>query len=807
MIGTTVGSYRVLDKLGEGGMGEVYLADDERLHRRVALKVLPLEFVSDAGRVERFEREVRAVGALNHPNILTLFDLGRFGDQYFMATEFIDGRTLRALMHERGTLPLAEAIGIIVQCAEALACAHAAGIVHRDIKPENLMIRRDGYVKLLDFGLATIVEPFTSTTATTTIDTALTSAGVVLGTVGYLSPEQARGQAVDSRTDIFSLGVVLYEMLTGTRPFRGSTPTDTLIAILQSAPPPLSAFLADPPAPLGTILDTALAKDREARYSTVLEFSQDLERLSRDLAVDAHLRAGSTPAAVAVRPRPARLAIVAVAALAVTISGALWWSSSAPKTPTTSARTESELPAIRTLAVLPFQLLGYPEASEHLGLGMADALIVKLTSLRQLTVRPTTAVLRYQTGDPDVMAVGRALQVDAVLTGNVQRDSGRTRVTVQLIRTAARADASTVWSDAFTTSTNDPFEVQDHLAAQLVEKLALQLTGDEQAKLTARETRNPRARQLSMEGRFFANKRTIAGLTRAVELFEDAVRLDPDYARAHYGRALALNGLIELGALSSTEAVPKVRDGLDRALRLDPTFGEAYGLRSLTSRVYEWRFDQADRESKQSMDLDPNNPTVLQWRGIHLLALGRVEEAVALHARSVEVDPLDMVVRALQCRALYLAKRYDDAIRTGRDLIALDPSQSVAHQWIGLSLVGLGQAKESLASLKQAVTLARTSERLAALAYGYAVAGSAAEAREIITALEAPRTGISNAYHIATVYAGLGDREKALQWLDRALRDRDGFLPNRVKLDPKLDPLREEPRFQRLLEATLRDAP
>ena len=803
MIGTTVGPYRVLDKIGEGGMGEVYLADDERLHRRVALKVLPLEFVSDGDRVERFEREVRAVGALNHPNILTLFDLGRAGDQYFMATEFVDGRTLRAVMQERGALPLAEAIGIIVQGAEALACAHAAGIVHRDIKPENLMIRRDGYVKLLDFGLATIIEPSTSTSATTTIKTALTSAGMVLGTVDYLSPEQARAQSVDSRTDIFSLAVVLFEMLTGVRPFRGSTTTDTIAAILLSDPPPLGAFLADAPASLEAILARALAKDRDARYPTVVEFSRDLKALSADVALTPPSRPRRGASALP-RPRRFLVAIVAAVPLAVAASGALWWNLATRKPPTTIAGTTTELPAIRTLAVLPFQLLGYPDASEHLGLGMADALIVKLTSLRQLTVRPTTAVLRYQTRDPDVVSAGRALQVDAVLTGNLQRDSGRTRVTVQLIRTGARADAATVWSDVFTASTDDPFEVQDQLAGQLVQKLALELTGDEQKKLTAHETSSPRARQLYMEGRFFMNKRSEAGFARAVELFEDALRHDPNYARAHYGRALARNASIELGTMSHTEMVPKVRDGLNRALELDPMLGEAYGLRSLTSRVYEWRFDQADRDSERSMDLDPNNPAVMQWRGVHLLALGRAQDAVSLHLRAVEIDPLDMNVRALLCRALYLARRYDDAIATSRELIALDQNQSAPHQWIGLSMIGLGRAEASLASLKQAVALSASSERTAALAYGYAVAGRPAEARKLIASLEASKAGVGNPYHLATVHTGLGERERALQWLDRALRDRDGFLPNRIKLDPKLDPLREEPRFQRLVEATLR---
>jgi len=795
MTGTTIGSYRVLDKLGEGGMGEVYLADDERLHRRVALKVLPTEFASDADRLERFEREVRAVSALNHPNILTLFDLGRAGGQYFMATEFIDGQTLRAHIQQHGRLPIAEAIAIAEQCAEALTCAHGAGIVHRDIKPENVMIRRDGYVKLLDFGIATVVQSSITTTVTTTND-ALTSANVVMGTVGYLSPEQARGLPVDAGTDIFSLGVVLYEMLTGVRPFTGATNTDTLAAILRSDPPPLSAFLDDVPAALEAIVSKALRKDRDARYATALDLSKDLEAIARDLTIAAH----SHPVSAAKR-HGARVAIAAGAVLVLTSSAVLWWNSARSEPPAPSVGVPADVQAIRTLAVLPFQLLGDREGSEHLGLGMADALIVKLTSVRQLVVRPTTAVQKYQTGTPDVLAVGRTLQVDAVLTGSVQRDAGRTRVTVQLVPTAARADASTLWSDTFTAATDDPFEVQDHLASQLVQKLALQLTGAEQARLTARETANPRARQLYMEGRFFLNKRSADGYARAFELFDEAVREDPDYARAHYGRALATNAQVEFGVLSAKDGVPRVRNALDRALTLDPELGEAYGLRSLTARVYDWTFEQAARDSKRSMDLDPGNPAVLLWRGVHLLALGQAQEAVALHTRAVEIDPLDMAVRTLLCRALYLARRYDDAIKTGRELIGLDASQSAAHQWIGLSLAALGRSDEALGSLQQAAKLSRNGERVAALAYGYAMVKNAAAARELISELEKPAIGVGNAYHIATVHSGLGDRQQALRWLERALRDRDGFLPNRLTLDPKLDPLRDTPRFKAVLEA------
>ena len=792
MIGTTLGSYRVLEKLGEGGMGEVYLADDERLHRKVALKVLPTTVANDPDRRQRFEREIRAVSALNHPNILTLFDLGRDGDRYFMATEFIDGRTLREHLRTRGTFPLAEAIEIVVQCAEALDCAHAAGIVHRDIKPENVMIRHDGYVKVLDFGLATTPTTASPGDATETMRGVITSAGVVVGTMGYLSPEQARGQPIDARTDVFSLGVVLYEMLTGVQPFAGATPSDAIASILRSDPPPIDASVVPAPDRVNGIVAKALAKDRDARYATILEFARDLQQLAREIERDANTYA--RVATRSLRNRTAVAAAILVAAVLAAVGIQQWRGSS-----------NADRPELRTLAVLPFQLLGYPDGSDHVGIGMADALIVKLAMLRQLTVRPTTAVARYQARDADVVGIGRSLQVDAVLTGNVQRDTGRTRVTVQLIRTGRNADATAVWSDTFTTNTNDPFEVQDALAAQLVQKLALQLNVEEQARLNARETTNARARQLFIEGRYLLNKRTATDTTRAAELFDRAVTEDPEYARAHYSRAVALGSLMEMGALPQTTTLPKAREALDRALVLDPQFGEAYGLRSLLARVYDWNFDAAERDSMRAMQLNPNNPSVLQWRGVHLLALGRGDEAVALHERAVEIDPLDMVVRTQLCRALYLSKRFDRAIEAAREVIALDASQSAAHQWVGLSMIAQGRAIEGLTPLQQAAALSQSTERIGTLAYGYAKAGQAAEARKLIASLtESTPTG--SAYLVAIVYAGLGDHQRTLDWLQRALQQRDGFLPNRVKLDPALDNLRQDARFVRLLEATLGSA-
>ena len=784
MIGSTLGAYRVVSKLGEGGMGEVYLAEDLRLGRRVALKVLPPSLVADPDRVRRFEQEARAASALNHPNALTLFDVGQAGDRYYIATEYIDGQTLRAILQSRGRLPPDEAVAVARQCASALASAHAAGIVHRDIKPENVMIRSDGLVKVLDFGLAKMAEAPAADAETAELRVARTSAGLVVGTVGYLSPEQARGQSIDARTDIFSLGIVLFEMLTGRQPFQGPTASDTLASVLRSDPAPLSDHVALPSDGLQRIVSKALAKSAADRYGSMAELTADLDRVD-----------GATTPVQPVQSS-ARLSsraigiVLAIGAVAVFVTVAFL----------TTRQTASLLPPeaarIKTLAVLPFGVLGYPAGQEHLGVGIADALIVKLTHLRQLTVRPTSAVIKYQEAPGNAGDAVRSLAVDAVLTGHLQRAGDRVRVTVQLVAATGGAMRS-IWSDVLTTANDDPFAIQDQLTSRLVDRLALQLTGEERAQLTRPDTRNPRALHLYMEGRFFMNKGTPAGYSRALELFSAAVNADPAFAKAYLGQSLAWQTLSEGGSLPFSETVPKIRHALERAIELDPSLGEAYAARSVVARVLDWRLADADADSQRSMALDPNNPMVLQWRGVHLLALGRADEAVPLHHRAVEIDPLDMAVRSQLARALYLAKRYDEAIATAEALIQLDPAMSAPYQWLGQSQIELGRFDAAIPALERAAALAPGNvERLAALAHGYARAGRAADARALMPRLTPPH----NAYHVATIHLGLGDREAALTWLARAVHERDAYFVNRARVDPKLDALRGEPRLHALLE-------
>ena len=783
--GDAVAHYRIVDLLGAGGMGEVYVAEDERLHRKVALKLLPDSLAHDPARVRRFEQEARTASALSHPNIVTVFDLGQAGSRTFITTELVAGRTLREEIRAHGRIPVAEAIQIARQCAAALAAAHAAGIVHRDIKPENVMVRPDRLVKLLDFGLAKIDTPGSAESDTVT---KLTALGTVVGTVAYLSPEQARGLTVDARTDIFSLGVMLYEMIAGVRPFTGDTDNDTIAAILRETPAPLKTHLPRLPPGLQTIFDKALAKDRDRRYATMAELSQDLEQLSTGLSEPSRRQ----PVPISRRAMAAGVVVFGVAAIVAWFAWPFTGSSG-------TTRPANAVAPVRTLAVIPFKLIGgATKESQHLGLALADALIVKLTNQRQVTVRPTNAVMRYAEADPDAGEAGRTLQVDAVLMGTVQLAGDRVRVRAQLIRTpAANVSPETIWTDEFPDSAADLLELQDRLAASVVERLAIQLSRDEQQRLAKRDTANAQAYRLYLEGRYFMNRRTEEGYRQAIVLNEQAATLDPQFARPHVTIAICWSALIEIG-VEPPSAMARVQAALSRALSLDDTLGEALAYQAFVSRINDWKFADAQRQSDRSVELEPNHPRVLEWRGVHLLATGRGDEAVAIHRRATEIDPLDLSSRSQLARALYLTKQYDEALSTGLALIQLDEAQSPAHQWVGSSYSALGRHADAFRHLERALALSpKSAERQASLAHAYGIGGRPQDARRLLAELTASER--IDHYQVATVHTALRDTAAAFSALEHARQQHNAYLANRLALDPKLDPLRGDPRFQPLL--------
>ncbi len=732
---------------------------------------------------------------------MTIFEIGQAGGRWFMATELIEGQTLRRRLSAGEPMPLREVIRVSTQIADALAAAHGTGVVHRDIKPENVMLRRDGYVKVLDFGLAKVTERLTTddhSPAQAPLSS-LTAAGTVMGTVSYMSPEQARGQEVDGRTDIFSLGVVMYEMLAGRLPFEGATAGDMIASILRSEPPALAKLSPQTPAELEAIVLKALATDREARWQKVEALADKLRDISQELEFKLRLADSDKKRLSPVSAAPAKLhrraiGLAALAVLALLLAVFAWQRKRLSEKPSEQIAGNQ----VKTLAVLPLRMIGVKGDEEYLGLGMTDALIARLSNSRQITVRPTDAVLRYQDGKIDSQTAGRELRVDAVLTGSVQKVNDRVLVRVQLVR---QSEQQPIWSHEFTDTAADLFALQSSIAEQVTVALALKLTGEERQRLNRRYTENTEAHQLHLRGRYFLHKRTTEGSRRAIEYFEQAVARDSRYAPAYVDLALAWNRLAERNVVPMEEGVSKAKAAARRALEIDDTLGEAHSLQAFLRLGHDWDVSGAERELQRAIELDPNNAMTLQWQGVYLLARGRANEAIAVTRRAVELDPVSLNVRSQLCRALYLAHRYDEAIAASQELIQMDANYASAWNFLGQSYTQKGMHTEALNALQKADSLAGvTGEIRAALGHAYAAAGRRDEAQKVIADLKTKPSGTGIPYHLATVYAALGQSDEAFNWLTIAFDRHDPFVVSRFKTDPKLDPLRNDPRFNALLQ-------
>lgn len=609
LIGRTIKQYEIVSPIGRGGMGEVWLAEDTRLNRQVALKLLPEEFAGDPGRVRRFEQEGRAVLALNHPNIITLYDFGHADEGYYIATEFVDGEDLRIRMRDGRRLSVTDSIEIALQLCSALAMAHEIGIVHRDIKPENVVLRPDGYVKLLDFGLAKISEAAGSRDSGST-QSRLTSPGMVIGTTNYMSPEQARGQSVDGRSDIFSLGALLYELLTGRPAFEGDTASDIIASILRSDPPPLTGLLAGslPGAaidPLQKVIDRALDKDREKRYRTATEMAADLNDAIEQLRFrEMVTRSGdnlpiepvaAVPPAVSDPRSRWPIAASVFLLLSAVCAGLLIWRNYRSSPQPVAA------PPMRTLAVLPFRFIGSDRNEEYLGEGMTEGLITRLANSGQLTVRPISAVLGYRQHqvEPDIAA--RELVCDLIITGSLQRAGSRLRVYVQM---NSSGESQPLWTGEFDGVDADLFSLQDTVALRVIRELSFILTPEQKELLSRPMTSNPEAYRLYLQARYFQNKRSPESLLRARSGFEQAIALDENFAMAHVNLAYCLSALSERGLVPVAEAVKRQLIHAERAVKLDDRLAEAHALLGFYKLAYGWDLVKADAGFRRALELD-----------------------------------------------------------------------------------------------------------------------------------------------------------------------------------------------------------
>ena len=782
--GKSLGPYTILELIGSGGMGEVYLAQDSRLGRRVALKLLPDHFVINEDRLRRFRQEARAASALNHPNIITIHEIGEAETTHYIVTEFIEGETLRALLI-RNRIELARALDIATQTASALAAAHMAGIVHRDVKPENIMLRRDGYVKVLDFGIAKLMPEGVTPSMGMSFET---SPGLIVGTAHYMSPEQAQGFKVDERTDIWSLGVLLYEMLTGQLPFKGKTSSHTVVSIVEQEVPPLVRG-PEVPVELERILMKALNKNPENRYQTTKDMLVDLRMLQRDL--DSGVRANTTQEIAKANTSSVQsfvrvvkphwlIAMVALAVLLVTTAGIAYY-------------TRSNKKSINSLAILPFINATSDPNTEHLSEGITESLINNLSQVPSLRVMARSTVFSFN-GRLDSQKVGRDLGVDAVVTGRVTQLADTLVIQVELVDVSSGAQ---IWGERFNRKLTDVVTMQEEISREISEKLHLRMTDEERSRVSKRHTINAEAYQSYLKGRYHWNKRTQEGLRKSIEYFTEALEKDPTYAQAYAGMADSYNTLARFNFLRPQEAYPKARAAVTKALEVDETLAEAHSSLAVVKMDYEWDLPGAEREFKRAIELNPSYPSAHQWYGLLLMSRGQTEEALAETKRAQQLDPLSLIVD-MGLGGLYIyARRFDEAIVYLEKIRELHPEAFQPDSNLAYVYEIKGMKDEAVASYLKSRTLAGdTAERIAALKAAYAVSGWKGYLQKRVDEIKehARLKRYISPFSVALLYAQMGEKNQALAWLEKTYEERNYRLLF-IKVDARLDSLRSEPQF------------
>jgi serine/threonine-protein kinase len=779
--GSRLGPYEILAAIGAGGMGEVYRARDPRLGREVAIKVLPASFSGDADRLRRFELEARAAGVLNHPNVTAIYDIGRHDGAPYVVQELLEGDTLRTVL-AGGRLSAQKAIDYSLQIVHGLAAVHEKGIVHRDLKPENIFVTNDGRVKVLDFGLAklTHTEELGQTSSLPTA-TQGTEPGVVLGTLGYMSPEQVRGRPADARSDIFSFGAILYEMLSGRRAFHSDSAVETMSAILKEDPPDLSVTNRNISSGLERIVRHCLEKNPEQRFHSARDVAFGLETLSGVTGL-AQTDRGS-PAGRPSRARRALLAAAAVAALLALAAALL--------------RSRSRGGPIDSIAVLPFVNARQDPNAEYLSDGITESIINRLSRLSQLRVAARSTVFRFKGREQDPQKTGRELNVRAVVSGKVTQRGETLVVQADLVEVA---DGSQIWGDRYDRKLSDILRVQEEIAKEISEKLRLRLTGEDREQLEKRDTANTEAYQLYLKGRYAWEKRTESGIGQSVEFFQQSIEKDPAYALAYAGLADSYAVMSSYSLMSPAESFPRAKAAALKALEIDDRLAQAHATLAMSLANYDHDWSAAESEHKRSIELDPKYAIAHLWYASTLGSLGRSEEALAQIRRARELDPFSAITRAISVRLLIYARQYDRAIEEGRKGVEEDPSFGVAHYFLAHAYAAKGMTGEAIAEYQAAASLfGKIPLGLVALGRAQALAGRRSEALQTIEELKAlaTRRYVVPSF-VAIILTVLGDEDQAFDWWAKACENRD-FDVVQLKVDPLIDTLRGDPRFPDLL--------
>jgi TolB-like protein/Flp pilus assembly protein TadD len=742
--GAQVGRYRIVAALGAGGMGEVYRAEDTSLGRQVAIKMLPTPLSGDPERLARFEREARVLASLDHPNIVTVFSVEHVGTHVLLTMELVRGKTLAQLIPSSG-MPLGALLAVAIPLADALASAHRRGVIHRDLKPANVMVSDEGRVKVLDFGLAGLEETGTEAAAGTTVE-ALSREGQIAGTLAYMSPEQADGKHLDHRTDIFSLGTILFEMATGRRPFTGASRLDVLVAIVHERPQATSDLNAEMPREFDGLVTRCLEKDRGLRTQTAREVWSELKAIKE-----------------------------------ATESGAR---SSAERAGTPASARQ------RRVAVLPFVNMSADPEQQYFCDGMAEEIINALAHVEGLEVAARTSAFAFKGQDRDIREIGRLLDVGSALEGSVRRAGNRLRITAQLVRVS---DGMHLWSEKFDRELQDVFAIQDEISLAIVDRLKVQLLAGEKARVVKRHTEDQEAHSLYLKGSYFFKRRLEGDMARAMACYEQAVARDPQYALPQVGLSDALMVMGQWGMQRPAEVFPRAKAEAERALAIDEELAEAHAIAGYIATIYDWDWASAERHFTRAVSLNPREALTRHLYALYLCMRERFGEALCQSRQSLELEPVSATANAHAGQVLLYAGRPAEAIDQAAKAIELDPDAPLGHYWASLAYLAVGRLQDASEAAEKAAPKMAT-VTATAVAMILARQGRLDEARRVLVELEEhAKAGYVSPFLLAFTHAALGDLDAASACLEKAFTERDPLLPH-LKL----------PRFGR--EALLADA-
>ena len=773
--------YQIIEELGKGGMGNVYKIFDKKIKEKVALKLLKPEVGTDKKTIERFSNELKFARKISHRNVCRMYDLGEEEGNHYITMEYVPGEDLKSTIIRVGQLSVGKTIFIAKQVCEGLAEAHRLGVVHRDLKPQNIMLDKEGNVRIMDFGIARSLKT-----------KRLTAAGVIIGTPEYISPEQVEGKEADQRSDIYSLGIILYEMATGRIPFEGETPLSIAVKHKSETPQDPKELNSQIPEDLARLILRCMEKDKEKRCQGADELLSELIKIEKGIPTTERVipkRKPITSKEITVTFGLKKLFIPALIAIAIVIIGMIIWRLLPKK------EAVSLLPSRPSIAVLPFDDLSPQRDQDHFCDGMTDDIIAKLSKLEGLKVISRTSVMRYKNTDKDIKVIGQELGVATIVEGSVRRENNNIRVNAQLINVE---DGFHLWAETYDRELINVFDIQSDVAEKIARALKAKLSPEEIEGIEKKPTENLEAYSLYLKGRWLWNKRNEEDLNKAIEYFEQAIEEDPNYSVAYAGLADSYIVLPDYSSFPTKKAYPKAEEAALKALEIDNTLAEAYTSLAMVKGAFEWDWLGAESDYKRAIELNPGYATAHHWYGWHLMWLGRHDEAIAEIKIAQELDPLSLVISRNLGQFFYYARQYDKAIEALQRTIDVDPNFSQVHLVLGSAYLQKSMYEEALAEFQKEIS--QTGIGITAIGITYAKMGRREEALQLLDDLiKRSKEEYVSRSGMASFYFALRDDDQGFMWLDKAYEERDSGL-NNIKTNPSYDSVRSEPRFKSLLK-------